>query len=90
MWEIGRGNIEAEAVAHREEVRGGVELDGDLIRLSGLHQGGLGARVAEPAAPDPVRDLHGVSRGIIRRGRVLVHELGREIRVHGRGRDHQL
>src|SRR5687767_8828939 len=56
--EIGGGDVESESMAHVEQIGRRVALDGALLSTARLQQLGGGARLAESASTNAVRDLH--------------------------------
>ena len=73
--------VQPDAMPPFENIRRGIELDGERIRDARLHQRFGLERVAKPRPADAVPDIEIEPAGEVAAGRVDVDQLGREIGI---------
>src|SRR5450755_1799793 len=77
--EIAAGNLQTQNVPFQENVAGGPEIDGQLVDLAGIQQGGLFLRLAVAGADDALGQVLGEAVG------ADIDQFGGEIGVNGAG-----
>src|SRR3990172_10529097 len=88
--EVAAGDVDADAVALLEDVGRGEGLDGEPVDLARGHELlALGA-VAVASPENAVREVHLETRREVRRGRIDVDELHREVGIEGGRRSVEL
>ncbi len=87
VWKVAGGDIQSDAVAAFEQVRGrkGDHLDG--VNHPGSHQRRVRPGLSVTAPENTVGEIQRIPPGVILAGRIDVDQLDREIGIHAVGAD---